>query len=317
MRLGKLNNEQLERLILSKFQSVRPEVRSAPRVGEDCAVIDPQGQLIVLSSDPITSAAKNIGTLSVHINCNDAAAAGAEPVGIMVTLLAPPSATEEELECIAMDISAAAQGIGVDVLGGHTEVTDAVTRYVTSVTVVARMGSALAGMCEGNDIVLTKWAGMEGSALIAHDFAKRLHTLDAAQLARLQDLYKQLSVVPDGAYAARHGATAMHDVTEGGVLGAAWEMCYAAGVGMRIDPARIPVLAETRLLCEELGLDVFRLLSSGCMLIACEDGEQLAEGLEAQKIPAAVIGKAGGEGLRLQDGTLVLPPEADELYKLF
>lgn len=319
MRLGKLNNDQLEKLVLSKYRRTRPEVHSAPKVGEDCAVLDIEGDLVVLSTDPITSATANIGTLSVHINCNDAAAAGATPVGLLVTLLAPPEATEQEIADIAAELAEAAAQVGVDILGGHTEVTDSVTRYVTSTAVIARMprSAQLQGMRAGNDIVLTKWAGLEGSALIAVDYAHRLPMLDKNQMEKLRGLLEYLSVVPEGLYAAKHGATAMHDVTEGGVFGAAWEMSYTAGVGMELDAAAIPLLPETKIVCEALEIDPMRLISSGCMLIACEDGGALVRGLSGIGVPAAIIGRAGGQGLRLQDGTPILPPEADELYKLF
>lgn len=319
MRLGKLSNEQLERLVLEKYKRTRPEALSAPTVGEDCAVLDLGGDLTVLSTDPITSAAGHIGRLSVHINCNDAAAAGAEPVGILVTLLAPPSATEEEISHIAEELSKTAREVGVDVLGGHTEVTDSVTRYVTSTTVVARLekGRRLTGMRAGDDILVTKWAGLEGTILVATDFRDKLR-LAQSEYDEIQSWLYALSVVPEGRFAAARGAHAMHDITEGGVYGAAWEMSYVAGVGITLHPERINIHPLTARICGEMGLDPMRLLSSGCMLIACEDGAALAAGLQAEGIPAAVIGKAGGKaGLWLPDGTEIAPPEADEVYKLF
>ena len=173
MRLGKLSNEQLEALVLSKFKKTRPESLGAPQIGEDCAALDFQGDLIELSTDPITSARINtIGALTVHVSCNDAAAAGADPVALMVTLLAPPSATEAEIGRIADDLAAAAKNAGVDIVGGHTEVTDAVTRYVTNTTVIARIARdrILPGPSAGDEIVMTKWAGLEGSAIIASDY---------------------------------------------------------------------------------------------------------------------------------------------------
>ena len=81
-RIGKLENSELESLILKKFKRIRPESLTVPRVGEDCAALDFQGDLIVMSMDPITSAGdKSLGLLSVHVNCNDAICMGAEPVG--------------------------------------------------------------------------------------------------------------------------------------------------------------------------------------------------------------------------------------------
>ena len=320
MRLGKLDNDTLERLILNQFHPIRPEALTQPKVGEDCAVVDLQGDLAVLSTDPITSACSHIGRLSVHINCNDAAAAGADPVGLLVTLLAPPSVEETELSRIAREQADAAVQAGVNILGGHTEVTDAVTRVVTNTTVLARLpkGGRLPGMRPGDDLVMTKWAGLEGSAVIAADFAQRLSRMQEGDIALLQGLTQHVSVVPEGRYAAAHGATAMHDITEGGVYGAAWEMAYTAGIGLRLQQQKIPVLPQTLDMCNILGLDPMRLLSSGSMLIACPDGASMAAGLQNLGIAAAVIGKATDEpGVVLEGGALLAPPEADELYRLF
>lgn len=320
MRLGKLDNDELEQLVLKKFHRVRKESLAAPEIGVDCAALDLGGDIAVLSCDPITSASiSQLGRLSVHVSCNDAAAAGAEPIGLLVTLLAPPSATKQDIGRVADDLAAAARDAGVDVLGGHTEVTDAVTRMVTNTTVLARIphNRMLSGMKDGNDIVMTKWAGLEGSAIIAEDFPHVFQSLtdDIRETAR--GFVRYLSVVPEGLYAASHGATAMHDVTEGGILGAAWEMSRAAGIGMEINVDKIAVLPETMAICNAAKLDPYRLISSGCMLIACNDGSALVEGLRQIDIPATLIGKAGGNALRYSDGTIIAPPGADELYRLF
>lgn len=320
MRLGKLSNEQLEALVLSKFKKTRPESLGAPQIGEDCAALDFQGDLIELSTDPITSARINtIGALTVHVSCNDAAAAGADPVALMVTLLAPPSATEAEIGRIADDLAAAAKSAGVDIVGGHTEVTDAVTRYVTNTTVIARIARdrILPGPSAGDEIVMTKWAGLEGSAIIASDYPERLSALASETIRRACDFSSLLSVVPEGRIAAKNGATAMHDVTEGGVFGAAWELAYCHGLGVVLDHTKVPVKPETTEICNLLSLDVHRLISSGSMLIACPDGKAMCAALAQAGIPAAVIGQLVDSGMHLADGREISPPEADELYRLF
>ncbi len=187
LRLGKLDNDDLERLVLHKFRRVRPESLSAPAIGQDCATLDVQNDLIVLTSDPITSArSAHLGRRTVHVCCNDAAAAGAEPVGLLVTLLLPPTSSLEEIGRIADDLSTAAQLANVDILGGHTEVTDSVTRPVTSATVVARQarGKALVGMKPGDEIVMTKSAAIEGTTILAEDFPHLLGSIPAETLAK-------------------------------------------------------------------------------------------------------------------------------------
>ncbi len=319
LRLGKLDNDDLERLVLTKFRRVRPESLSSPTIGQDCATLDLGGDLVVLSCDPITSASvAHLGRLTVHVSCNDAAAAGAEPVGLLVTLLMPPSGTMEEISRIADDLSAAAQLANVDILGGHTEVTDAVARAVTSATVVARQArnAALRGMRPGDDIVMTKWAAVEGTSILAEDFAARLTALPEDLLSSARAFSKQLSIVPDSKIAVQFGASAMHDVTEGGVLGAAWELGYANRCAVKIDSSKIPVREETREICAVLGLDPLRLIGSGSLLIACENGERLVNALLEQNIPACVIGRAIEGKTSFADGVVLEEPHADEIYRL-
>lgn len=320
MKLGKLDNDTLERLILDRFQKTRPESFGAPRIGMDCAMLDFQGDLIVCSCDPITSAdAKHIGALSVHVNCNDAAAGGAEPVALLVTLLLPPSETEETVAMIAKDLQNAAVRAGVDIIGGHTEVTDAVTRVTTCTTVIARTPKAktLSGAKPGDEIVMTKWAGLEGTMLIAADRADRLSDLPAETIERARALSQHLSVVPESRIAMRHGAHAMHDVTEGGVLGAVWELAAQEHLGAVVDIDAIPILPETKAIADAVGLDPFRLMASGSMLIACENGAETVGALLDAGIHAAIIGHITEREFRFADGSPLDPPGPDELYRLF
>jgi len=310
----------LEELVLQKFQSKRPEVITAPGVGEDCAVLDFGQDLIVLSCDPVTSASwEHLGLLSVHVNCNDAAASGATPVGLLVTLLVPPDMTEAQVGRIADDLAKAAASVGVDILGGHTEVTDSVTRAVTCSTVIGkRVRQVAAGKPKpGDALVMTKWAGLEGSAIIAGDFAHLCKDVPADVLAACKGFSEFLSVMPECRVAAELGASAMHDITEGGVLGAAWELAYREGLGLIIDPNAIPVREETQALCRAIGLNPHRLIGSGSLLLICEDCNEMLESLHAEGISAAVIGRVTESGFFDPRGKPLDPPAADELYRLF
>ena len=320
MRIGKLDNDVLETLVLSKFQAKRVEVVTASGVGEDCAVLDFGQDLIVLSCDPVTSAKwEHLGLLSVHVNCNDAAASGAEPVGLLVTLLAPPDMTEQQLGQIADDLAKAAADVGVDILGGHTEVTDSVTRAITCSTVIGKQNRAIqtGEPKPGDALIMTKWAGLEGSAIIAGDFPHLCGELPTATLTACKGFSSLLSVMPECRVAVQHGASIMHDITEGGVLGAAWELGYREGLGLAVDPAAIPVREETLALCAATGINPHRLIGSGSLLLICENGAQMCEALHTAGIPANQIGRVTESGFTDLNGNSLPPPEADELYKLF
>ncbi|NLX86078.1 MAG: AIR synthase [Clostridiales bacterium] len=324
MKSGKLPSDVLEKRILSSFRFKRKEVLVRSKVGEDCSVLDFGEYACVVSTDPITGASNEIGRLAVHISCNDVAANGVEPFGLLFTILAPEGTTLEVLQDIVRQAAEEAASLKVEIIGGHTEITPAVNRIVVSTTAIGRAAKdrvvTSSGAKPGDYIILTKWVGLEGTAIIAHDFEKRLRgRMDDALLESAQAMMGHISVVKEGMIAGKMGATALHDVTEGGVLGALWELAEASGVGLRIYEDKIPVRPETRTICEEFGLNPLKLISSGCMLITCRDGQGMLEALNREGIPASIIGEVVEEGRTLVSGEReepIDPPESDELYKV-
>lgn len=326
MRVGKLSNQDLQRLVLSKMRPSRREIIQGAGVGEDCAAIEFGNELCVLSTDPITATQERIGHLAVHVTLNDAAAAGATPIALMMTLLCPPDATEEDLIAVIDEAVDAASSQGVDIVGGHTEVTDAVTRMVISSTVIARAKKdgliSAGGMQAGDALVLTKWAALEGTAILANKASVQLEsilTLDEMQQAK--QMMQMISVVPEGKIAAEMSHThAMHDVTEGGVLGAAWEMAQASGLGVEIHLQNIPIQHVTKKICAHYNLDPLRLIASGAMLIATSSAENLIQKLNESGIFASVIGTATRDvQCRVCDQgrwKQLAPSDGDEIYKV-
>jgi len=325
MKTGKLPNKLLKDIILNELAKNRSEVILRPRIGEDCSVLDFGEYACVLSCDPITGTANEIGRLAVHVSCNDIASCGVEPIGLLVTILCPENGTLEELKKITDQLNEAASSINIDILGGHTEVTNAVNRYVLTCTAVGRCLKgefiSTSGAKPGDELVLTKHAGLEGTAIIAFEKEKELIEVFGSELVETAKSYMDnISVVKDGIISAKFGAHAMHDVTEGGVLGAVWEMCEASGTGVRIDAGMIPVTGPTEKICAFYNINPLKLISSGCMLIATADGNSLVKELSKNGIPAAIIGKmdSGPERIVNIDGSaeIIEPPAEDELYKV-
>ena len=177
------------------------------------------------------------------------------------------------------------------------------------------------GAKPGMDLVATKWVGIEGTSIIAKEKEAELSGVfppDFLETAKAFDQY--LSVLPEGRIAAAHGAAAMHDVTEGGISGALWEMAESSGVGIEVEAKDIPIRQETIEIAEHYGINPYGLISSGCMLIATTDGTGLIKKLSDAAIPAAVIGKAteGKDRILHMDGITryLEPPKTDELYKV-
>ncbi len=324
MKSGKLPSDILERNIFSSFKFRRKEVLVRPQIGEDCSVLDFGDYACVISTDPITGAVNEIGRLAVHISCNDVAANGVEPFGLLLTILAPEGTTLEELQSIVRQAAEEAASLNVEIIGGHTEITKAVNRVVLSTTAVGRARKdkvvKSSGAQLGDAVILTKWAGLEGTAIIAHDLERRLKgRIKEGFLENARSFMKHISVLKEGLIAGEMGASAMHDVTEGGVLGALWEIAEASRVGLRIYGDKIPIRPETKAICGVLGLEPLKLISSGCMLITYNDGEGMLHRLTSEGVPAAIIGEVTEGEKIIEKGKVkevINPPEKDELYRV-
>ena len=326
MKIGKVPENVLKRSVMKQLHYKRDEVILGPGIGEDCAALAlAEDEILVMSTDPITGTAKDIGKLAIQITANDLASAGAEPIGVMLTILLPDGTREIALKRIMEQMECACREAKMQILGGHTEVTAVVNQPVVNVAGVAKAkkGSLIstAGARAGMDIVVSKWVGIEGTMIFAKEKEAELKDhfpADFVDTAIGFDRY--LSVVPEAAVATQSSVAAMHDVTEGGLFGALWEMAEASGVGLEIDLKKIPIRQETVEICEYFDVNPYGLISSGMMLMASADGNALVLALQEAGIPATVIGKAT-EGndrviIRDEERRFLEPPKTDELYKV-
>lgn len=327
MEIGKVPENILKRAVFKQIKHSRPEVLLHPGVGEDCAAIaTEEDEVLVFSTDPITGASKGIGTLAVHITANDLASSGAEPVGILTCVILPPRTREKKLREIMEEIVIASNKLHIEVIGGHTEVSDAVNRPVITVTGVGKVKKgqlvSTGGLQPGDELVMTKWAGLEGTSIIAAEKQEELEKrLPKQILEAALELREYISVVPEAAVAVKTGVTAMHDVTEGGIFGALWEIGEASGVGIVADLKKIPIRQETIEICECFDINPYMLISSGSMLIGTDKGNLLVEKLAKQGIPAAVIGRATEGNDRVvvngEEKRFLEPAGSDPLYKIY
>lgn len=324
MNIGKLPNSLLEKIVIDPINNHsvnRKEVLLKPSIGEDCAALNLGENICLLSTDPITGAVADIGKLAVNINTNDIASSGGEPIGLMVTALLPASITEAEISHIITDLYKESEKVNVAILGGHTEITDAVNKPVLSCTVVGKTNKLIpsGGAKIGDSVIMTKYAAMEGTSIFASDKRDKLKGIDSSIIEKAKNLGNSLSVIAEGKIGSELGANAMHDVTEGGILGACWEIADCSGVGIEVYEDKIPVLEETKIICNKLGVDYLRLISSGSMLIVCSNGDEMLSALKKAGIVASIIGKIVEEGkwfISNGEKTVLDEPTSDELYKV-
>lgn len=325
MEIGKVPENVLKRSILKQIKTKRPEVLVGAGVGEDCAIIGLQpDEVMVLSTDPITGTTKEMGRWAVMISANDIASSGAEVIGVLVCALLPPRIREIKIRELMQEIETCCQELNIQVVGGHTEVTDAVNRPVLSITGIGKVKKdrmlPTKGAKPGQDIVITKWAALEGTAILAKEKEEELLQKFPAFLIEEAKGYSQyLSIIKEAAIAGKSNVSAMHDITEGGVFGALWEMAESAGVGLTIDLKKIPIKQATVEICNYFDVNPYEMMSSGSLMLAADNGYDLVRVLEESGIHAAVIGKVTEGNDRVvtngEETRFLEPPKTDQLYK--
>jgi len=340
MRIGKLTNQELQEIVISRLPRLSARTITGAGVGADCAWLNMGSNLLVASTDPVTAGGMQSGCLAIHVSCNDIAACGVKPIGILLVVIAPATTSKEDLIYIIDQASETAASLGVDIVGGHTEISDAVNRFVVTTTafgIIEKSDMVPLGMAvPGDTLLMTKTASIEGTWIAAMEHRDKLETiLSEDYLAEARSFLNQLSVVKEGVLAVscvpeensfneqgyRHSAVhLMHDATEGGIYGASYEMAELSGLGLVLEASAIPVHPVTEMITSALGLDAMRLISSGTLLIATPEPDNVMAKLAENKVPCTVIGKFTDTGYLVKDksGKLIplLPPDADELYKL-
>ncbi|UUV18119.1 AIR synthase family protein [Fusobacteria bacterium ZRK30] len=328
MKIGKLTASQLKEVIFNNIKKKRKEFLNSPGIGDDCAAIDLGEKVCYVSSDPITGAVSEIGKLAVNITCNDLATTGVEPMGIMVTILAPPSTSVEDLQNIMVDMESECTVLNIDILGGHTEITDAVNKIIISVTGLG-FGTKdhyedKKEILEGDIVLLTKGTGIEGTAIITYEKEEELKSiLSHSEINSGKSMMNLTSVVKEGLLSSEL-CKGMHDVTEGGILGAVWEVAELSKLGVTIYRDQLNVSEVTDKICAHYKIDPLKLISSGSMLIVVspQNKDLLLDKLISDDIPTFEIGyfTKNIEEKYIYDSKSqrsdISEPESDELYKV-
>ncbi len=325
MKIGKVSESVLRRSILRQLHTKRTEILSGAGVGADCAIFalsDAEMQATCMQESVVTDVSDV--RISVQKCANNLAVSGAIPIAVLITLLLPESVSEQELKAIMAEAEDTCHDLEIQIAGGQTRVTDAVKMPFIVVTGYGKVPKedlrTVKEVKPGQDIVLSKWIGMEGTASLAQKSRQRLLERYPAYLVEEAASFdKLISIIPEAATAMKSGVCAMHDASEGGIFAALWEMAEGAGVGLTIDLKKLPIRQETVEVCECLGVNPYELLSGGCLIMTTEDGVGLVAALEAEGVPAVIVGKITDSNDRIilnEDEVRYMDrPKQDEIYK--
>ena len=305
MKAGKLELAQIESLFCKGLGSPRNDVMYGPSVGLDCGVVDVgNGQCAVLKSDPITFATDRIGWYAVNVNANDIATSGALPQWFLSTILLPEAATMEDVEAISSDLHTAANELGVAIVGGHTEVTPAVSQVVISGTMIGIVHRSEllhpSHIQAGDVLLLTKGAAIEATAIAAFEKKEEVEEVFGTEFCSKACAYLDtpgISVLKEARLLKAFHVRAMHDVTEGGFRAAAYEIASAAGLSIKLNSDRVPVQYETGELCRHFGMDPLGAIGSGALLAAVPS-----------EMAKAAVNDLSSNGIHCVEVGVFLPP---------
>jgi len=318
----------MERYLFGMTGARSRRVVVEPALGLDFGVVGlgggrTRGRFLIVSSDPITGVSERAGWYAVNVSANDVATSGNRPEFMQSVILLPEDASERDVGRLSSEMHTTAKALGIAIVGGHTELSPGLHRpiVVTTAFAVADSYVTASGARAGDTLMMTKTAGVEGTAILGTDprFNRRL---DRETVLGAASHFERLSVVAEAVGAYKTGAVhAMHDCTEGGVLGALYELATASGLGLDVSEADIPVSKATKRICSELGVDPLKLISSGTLLIAVKKGEEslVREAAASAGSLATPIGRFNkGKVLLTRKGKAeeVTGPPKDEIWRL-
>ena len=343
MRIGKVKESILKRSVLRQLHNHSEQ--GSPASGEDAGVLFMSEFMpeftqefsgkngVAMAVNPVegwTFSAKR----AVYGAVNSMLAAGANLKAISLSILMPEETEEKQLKALMKEIDSLCTQENILVLSGHTAVSPYVSTLILSVTAMGSITEDRKGITANKektaqiavldadvDLVVAGTVGREGSAMLAVEYANRLEERYApSYIEAAKHLFDDGSMTAVANILQEKEVVAVHDVREGGIFAALWEIAAAANVGLSIDLKNIPIKQHTIEVCEYFNLNPYMLRSGGTMLLACANGARIVEQLKNAGVEAAVIGQttAGNDRLiRYDDEARFLePPKTDEYYKV-
>lgn len=329
LTVGKLAPDMLRKLVFECLGAPNPRVLLGPQIGEDASVIDFGQKALVVHSDPITGAVENIGWLAVNIVANDIATRGVKPLWMLIVLLLPSNMDSTKLKRITRQIDTAAKELGIAIVGGHSEVTPSIKKPIIVATAIGEAEKEKlvqsSGAKLGDHIIVTKGVAIEGTAILSTELAELLQKkISSKIIENAQKFIEKISVVEDALTAVKVGEVhAMHDATEGGIAAGLQEIAWASDVGIVAYEEKIPIYAETKLICQALKIDPLKTIGSGALIVSAypEKALEIVAALKEKGISASVVGrivdKSEGSYILRRNGTKLdlTEPIREELWK--
>jgi len=335
LKTGKLDIDILKKF-LERSVILDPQVVIGPKIGEDAAVIDlgkGTNHYWVVTSDPITFTTEEIGYYGVVVNLNDIATMGAIPKWFLATLLFPEGSESRIIEKVFRQVHNACQQFKISWIGGHTEIAPGIEKMILSGHMIGEVKKnklvTTSGARAGDLLLLVKGVCIEGTSIMAREkeaeLLKRGISSSLIRKAKKFIFDPGIEVLRAARIACEVGSVhSMHDPTEGGLINGMIEMAWASEKEIEVDLEKVLVYKESRILCQEFGLNPLGVIASGALLLTVSpsDLSPIQKAFRKNSIPFQVIGKVKKGPARVlksdQKGRKELKPfPRDEILKIY
>ena len=328
MKTGNVTGNVYKRSVHRKIETNGIGVKGA-EYGEGCAFFTSENvdkapekvkQLWITAQSLYVWSGAEGAKLCVYEAVNRAAAAAvgrgeAKVRMVSMQLMLPADCQEQELQKMTVAAQEAAQKLQVTLADVKVHVSGAVIAPVATAEALAEVWTAPAGAA------LSARAGQAGTVCLEKTYREALLKRYPAQLLDdVAQLEQHFSILPEAAVAGKSGVGLACAVSEGGVFHALWTLAEQAGTGLEVSLKKIPIRQETVEICNELDVNPYELSGNGSLLFVTDQGEMLAEQLQQQKIPAAVIGFLSADNDRVivngEERRFLEPANTDAIYRM-
>ena len=309
-KLGKIEHHVFEQFILNSCGKKRDEVYIGSQFGVDVSVVDLGANMaMALTSDPL-SLIPSLGLsesawLSVHLMANDMATTGFAPMYGQFVLNLPATFSKDDFKTYWDYIHQYCCEIGLAITGGHTGFIEGQNSTIagggTFIAIAPKDKILVSKFAQpGDSILVTKSCAISSAAILAMSFPETVKQKAGTEIYQLGcNSFYHTSSLKDALIAVDHNKennnpiTAMHDVTEGGVLGAIYELAVASGNGAIIYNEKLPVEEVQAAICKVFDLDPRYCIGAGAMIITCkkESAAEITNRLSQNNIACVNVGE--------------------------
>lgn len=324
--IGKISRDTFESVIVPRRGATRTDEVISPTHGIDYGVIDVDGTALVVSTDPISILPalgfECAGRFAVEFILTDVAVSGIAPTHLTINLTLPVEMTDDEFARMWNGISSRARELDVSIIAGHT------ARYPGVEYSWIGGGTAL-GVGQLDDLVRPDGTELGDVVIVSGVPAGEvaglfgaLFSLDLPEstVESARNRLSTIETVRDARLVSSHpGVHAVHDVTEGGIIGGLCEMASTAGVRFEVETQSIDIPPDVTRVCGEIGVDPFRVTSAGTLIttVAADQADSVRETLAEHAVNSWKIGRVSAGSGVMVDGKQITPPVPDDSWDAF